>query len=192
MGQGKAGWWIVGAAAAIVLISVGYGLGHRKNTDAMNASQALTPVGAPLSSIQIEPIQPQQELAAINSSPTATTTTQLDPAATTTTGNAMTDPSAAASSAGSPLPKEESARVREIQQALKSAGYDPGSVDGRMGARTRTAIRDFQLANGLEPDGKVGPRTWNKLEAFLNSSAGSSSSVSSSAASTKTAKASND
>ncbi len=44
---------------------------------------------------------------------------------------------------------------------------DRGPADGRLGIRTKTAVRDFQLANGLEADGKVGPKTWNKLESYL-------------------------
>ena len=62
---------------------------------------------------------------------------------------------------------EESARVREIQRALVAAGFDPGPPDGKLGPRTKTAILDFQRANGLETDGKVGPKTWNKLESYL-------------------------
>jgi peptidoglycan hydrolase-like protein with peptidoglycan-binding domain len=62
---------------------------------------------------------------------------------------------------------EESARVREIQRALVAAGFDPGPADGRLGPRTKVAIHDFQQANGLEPDGKVGPKTWSKLEPYL-------------------------
>ena len=68
---------------------------------------------------------------------------------------------------------EDSGRVRQIQQALKGAGFDPGVADGRMGQRTKTAIRDFQVAHGLEPDGKVGPRTWSKLEPFLKQNSSS-------------------
>ena len=192
MAQGKAGWWIAGAAIAVVLVSVGYGLGHRgNNQNASSASQALTPAGAPLASIQMEPIQPQQELAAINASPMGASASSTNAAAQTDPAVSQTATPAAAASAkietaSAALPKEESARVREVQQALKNAGFDPGSVDGRMGARTRTAIRDFQIANGLEPDGKVGPRTWAKLEAHLNSDASAANKK------TATAKASND
>lgn len=57
--------------------------------------------------------------------------------------------------------------VQEVQIALKNAGFDPGSVDGKLGRRTKAAIRDFQTANSLNPDGKVGPKTWSKLSRFL-------------------------
>ncbi|MCM8792550.1 MAG: peptidoglycan-binding protein, partial [Candidatus Omnitrophica bacterium] len=45
--------------------------------------------------------------------------------------------------------------VRQIQIALKNAGYNPGEIDGKMGKQTRQAIRAFQKANGLVVDGKV-------------------------------------
>ncbi|MDB5688308.1 MAG: hypothetical protein JWL91_184 [Sphingomonas bacterium] len=49
--------------------------------------------------------------------------------------------------------------TRQIQQALKAAGYDPGPVDGVRGRRTILAIIAFQTACKLAPDGLVGPRT---------------------------------
>jgi len=53
--------------------------------------------------------------------------------------------------------------VREIQQALKRAGYDPGPIDGKMGSQTKAAIKAFQRSHRLEPDGVVGRRTWARL-----------------------------
>ncbi|MES1155077.1 MAG: peptidoglycan-binding domain-containing protein, partial [Pseudorhodoplanes sp.] len=41
----------------------------------------------------------------------------------------------------------------EMQQLLARRGYDAGSPDGMFGAKTRAAIRDFQAAAGLVPDG---------------------------------------
>ena len=57
--------------------------------------------------------------------------------------------------------------MKDIQIALKNAGYDPGSTDGKMGKKTRTAIKDFQKANGLDADGKVGKKTWQILAPYL-------------------------
>jgi peptidoglycan hydrolase-like protein with peptidoglycan-binding domain len=56
---------------------------------------------------------------------------------------------------------------REIQQALKNAGFYQGSVDGKMGPQTREAIKQFQQSNGLKADGIVGRQTWSKLEPYL-------------------------
>ena len=35
-------------------------------------------------------------------------------------------------------------QIKQIQQALKDKGHDPGPIDGNMNARTQQAIRDFQ------------------------------------------------
>lgn len=36
--------------------------------------------------------------------------------------------------------------VREVQQAFLEIGFDPGPVDGRFGAQTRTALRRYAAA----------------------------------------------
>jgi len=53
-----------------------------------------------------------------------------------------------------------------IQQALKKAGYYQGGLDGKIGSKTKQALRSFQKDNGLEPDGVCGRQTWAKLESF--------------------------
>lgn len=54
--------------------------------------------------------------------------------------------------------------VREIQQALAAAGFNPGPIDGVMGPKTRAAIKAFQQARGLTVDGVVGPQTTAALQ----------------------------
>ena len=54
-----------------------------------------------------------------------------------------------------------------VQAALKLSGFDPGSIDGKAGYQTDRALRDFQKAKGLIPDGKVGPKTFDKLNEVL-------------------------
>lgn len=49
--------------------------------------------------------------------------------------------------------------TRDVQAALLSLGYDPGPVDGKAGAKTTAAVKQFQRENGLAADGKVGPIT---------------------------------
>jgi peptidoglycan hydrolase-like protein with peptidoglycan-binding domain len=58
---------------------------------------------------------------------------------------------------------------KEIQIALKNAGFYSGAVDGKLGPMSKKAIEEFQKSNGLEADGKVGPRTWVALSKHLNS-----------------------
>ena len=77
---------------------------------------------------------------------------------------------------GLPSPKIESASLakpnpKEIQSALKNAGYYKGAIDGKVGPKTRKAIEDFQKDNGLEVDGKVGRRTWEALSKHLDTAA---------------------
>ena len=63
--------------------------------------------------------------------------------------------------------------TREIQQALKNAGFYQGNVDGKMGPMTRDAVKEFQRIHGLNDDGVVGKQTWTKLKAYADLSAGS-------------------
>ena len=43
--------------------------------------------------------------------------------------------------------------LTELQKALKAAGYNPGPIDGSIGAQTMRAVDDFQRAKGLERGG---------------------------------------
>lgn len=57
--------------------------------------------------------------------------------------------------------------AEEIQTALKNAGYYSGAIDGKLGPKSQKAIEDFQRDNSLVVDGKVGAKTWIKLQAYL-------------------------
>jgi hypothetical protein len=48
--------------------------------------------------------------------------------------------------------------VWQLQRQLRARGY-PVAVDGRFGPETERAVKAFQNANGLVPDGIVGPKT---------------------------------
>ena len=54
-----------------------------------------------------------------------------------------------------------------VQKLLKAAGLDPGDFDGKMGAKTKAAVLDFQKAQGLKADGKIGHQTLSKLAGYL-------------------------
>lgn len=58
-------------------------------------------------------------------------------------------------------------RTKRIQTALKKAGFYKGEVDGKEGLQTKKAIKAFQRAKGLNPDGIVGPKTWEGLSKYL-------------------------
>lgn len=57
------------------------------------------------------------------------------------------------------------ADVRFLQEQLRDGGYYGGSIDGIFGPVTLAAVKAFQSANGLNPDGIVGRLTWEILEA---------------------------
>lgn len=53
--------------------------------------------------------------------------------------------------------------VRRIQSRLKALRFYTGAVDGDFGASTEAAVKAFQSANRLTPDGRVGPNTYETL-----------------------------
>jgi peptidoglycan hydrolase-like protein with peptidoglycan-binding domain len=53
--------------------------------------------------------------------------------------------------------------VKAAQQALKDKGSDPGPVDGRMGPKTKAALKEFQKAQGLKETGRLDRETKAKL-----------------------------
>jgi murein L,D-transpeptidase YcbB/YkuD len=55
---------------------------------------------------------------------------------------------------------------KSIQTTLKNAGFYSGAIDGKIGRKTKEAIKEFQKANGLKPDGIVGKQTWAKLQKY--------------------------
>ncbi|MFA5316278.1 MAG: peptidoglycan-binding domain-containing protein [Dehalococcoidales bacterium] len=72
------------------------------------------------------------------------------------------------------LAPDENTKNKQVQTALKNAGYDPGTIDGKLGQKSKKAIKDFQTANGLKADGKVGAKTWSKLSTYLSLNANDS------------------
>jgi peptidoglycan hydrolase-like protein with peptidoglycan-binding domain len=54
--------------------------------------------------------------------------------------------------------------VLALQTRLLALGYtEVGTPDGIFGQMTDQAVRHFQKRNGLEVDGVVGPKTWERL-----------------------------
>lgn len=60
------------------------------------------------------------------------------------------------------------AQVKTLQRLLKELGYRDANkhvlkIDGKFGSATEYAVKCFQKAVGLAPDGIVGQGTWDKL-----------------------------
>lgn len=63
--------------------------------------------------------------------------------------------------------------VREMQTLLlkwKSNSLPEHGADGDFGTETENAVKKFQTAHGLKPDGVCGPLTWAELEKVSNPS----------------------
>lgn len=54
-------------------------------------------------------------------------------------------------------------RVSQIQQALKTAGYNPGPIDGDIGGQTMAAVNAFQRDKGLPVDRYLNVKTLETL-----------------------------
>jgi len=64
--------------------------------------------------------------------------------------------------------------VAALQQRLLEMGFDPGRCDGRFGARTEAALREFQRNVGLAADGILGPTTLAALQRLRRTVTGGS------------------
>ncbi len=88
-------------------------------------------------------------------------------------GNAAPTP-APANNGGATAPRanlQEGSRgsaVTQLQNALRQVGHDAGPADGKFGAKTDEALRDFQHQWGLPNDGVYGPNTRQALDRALS------------------------
>jgi peptidoglycan hydrolase-like protein with peptidoglycan-binding domain len=62
-------------------------------------------------------------------------------------------------SQGSLSSQGDNATIGQLQQALNDKGYNVGTVDGQMGPKTRSALKKFQQAQGLQPSGQIDSQT---------------------------------
>jgi membrane-bound lytic murein transglycosylase B len=63
------------------------------------------------------------------------------------------------------------AEVEEIQSLLARLGFDPGTPDGVLGAKTRAALRAYQRQSDLAPDGYPTPEVLQRLRRAAEQSA---------------------
>jgi Putative peptidoglycan binding domain len=59
-------------------------------------------------------------------------------------------------------------KIREIQQALKKAGYNPGEINGVLKAETMSAVNQYQKAQNLPIDGFLNMETVKSLGVSAN------------------------
>lgn len=52
-------------------------------------------------------------------------------------------------------PKLTAKEIREVQQLLKSLGYNPGPIDGKLGPSTKSAIQSFNKDQGAEANDAI-------------------------------------
>jgi peptidoglycan hydrolase-like protein with peptidoglycan-binding domain len=76
---------------------------------------------------------------------------------------ATTAPVATSKDTGKATAPITKGKVRQAQAALKKAGFDPGPIDGIMGAKTMAAVRKYQTQKGLEVTGVINAETENAL-----------------------------
>ncbi len=91
-----------------------------------------------------------------------TETGKLD-AASSTALDAYQAPTGSTAASNNPSPTMS---IREAQQHLVDAGFNPGPVDGLYGRKTRTGIEAFQRQVGLAVTGKVDAATASALASF--------------------------
>jgi len=58
---------------------------------------------------------------------------------------------------------DEGYQVKRLQRLLVQRGFDAGAADGIFGKQTLAAVKQAQVAPGLDDDGIAGPLTWAAL-----------------------------
>ena len=150
----------VGFAVWMALVAAS---GCTKQTAGLSGSSGNTPASTPESTIIQQATQTPAGEATLPPESSA-------PAAVTSAVLAAPAPIAPVETAAAAV-HTKIGSAREIQQALKQAGFYQGSVDGKVGPKTQEAIKEFQQAHQLKADGKVGPKTWAALASYLNATA---------------------
>lgn len=63
---------------------------------------------------------------------------------------------------------QSSGLVKDIQSGLSDLGYQPGSADGKIGPKTRAAIRSYQGDHDLLVDGQPSTQLAEHIRSQLN------------------------
>lgn len=75
---------------------------------------------------------------------------------------------------GAPAPADIET-MREVEQQLKVAGFDPGSIDGLMDQNTEQALRQYQQSRGFRVTGRLDDATRGSLLLGPGTSSGAGS-----------------
>jgi peptidoglycan hydrolase-like protein with peptidoglycan-binding domain len=59
----------------------------------------------------------------------------------------------------SAVPDLDRNKVRKVQNALRAKGFDPGSINGVVGAKTKEAVKKFQDRFGIKATGTIDNQT---------------------------------
>ena len=79
------------------------------------------------------------------------------------TGSGGSTSTSAASSQQRSSVNISQADMLKVEEALKAKGFDPGTIDGKMDAKTQQALRDYQSKNKLAVTGTVDKATADSL-----------------------------
>jgi peptidoglycan hydrolase-like protein with peptidoglycan-binding domain len=93
----------------------------------------------------------------------ASRSTSAGSSASRATGSGGSTSSAATSSQQRTSANISQADMRKVEEALKAKGFDPGTIDGQMDAKTQQALRDYQSKNKLPVTGTVDKATADSL-----------------------------
>jgi hypothetical protein len=156
-------------AALVVLLLIGLGAGAAVLLLRDGAESPVTT--APRSPTVTTPARTETD--ALPTTPTTTTPRTTTPTASSEDAATFTLPEGTKLQRGEAVGESDLTvstdpeLVMELQRALARAGFDPGSPDGTFGQRTEEAVIAFQQANGLSPDGIVGPETADALSSAV-------------------------
>jgi peptidoglycan hydrolase-like protein with peptidoglycan-binding domain len=97
--------------------------------------------------------------AACGGGATETTTTTTPPTSTTSSTTTIATTTIPATTTSTAPPLGATSTMIVVQQDLTALGYFTGTIDGIAGEETTAAIAKFQADQGLDADGKFGPKT---------------------------------
>ena len=64
------------------------------------------------------------------------------------------------------VPNLDEEGIKKVQDALNKKGFDSGPVDGKVGPKTREAVRRFQDSYGIKATGQIDNQTLYALGQF--------------------------